>query len=249
MIDAIMARWAVDPNMHVYHYGVYEPGAIKRLMGRHATREAEVDRLLRAGRFVDLHAIVKQSLRASVEEYSIKQLEPLYGFERRQPLEQASAALRVIQRGLELGAAIAVNDEHARIVEAYNREDCFSARALRDWLESLRAGAEAGGAEIPRPFNEPGDPSERVGERERRARELAARLLAGVPEPAEERSEEQQAVWLLAHMLDWHRREEKAPWWEYFRLRDLSDEELLDETSALAGLVHVERLPSKGAPV
>src|SRR6266571_3119415 len=123
MIDAIMARWATDPNLHVYHYGGYEPGAVKRLMGRHATREAEVDRLLRAGRFVDLHAIVKQSLRASVEEYSIKQLEPLYGFERRQPLEQASAALRVIQRGLELGAVIAANDEHATIVAAYIRED------------------------------------------------------------------------------------------------------------------------------
>ena len=53
-------------------------------------------------------------------------------------------------------------------------------------------------------------------------------------------------MWLLAHMLDWHRREEKAPWWEYFRLRELSDEELLDETPALAGLEHVERLPAAG---
>jgi uncharacterized protein len=58
--------------MHVYHYGAYEEGALKRLMCRYATREAEMDRLLRGGRLVDLHAIVKQSLRASVEEYSIK---------------------------------------------------------------------------------------------------------------------------------------------------------------------------------
>src|SRR5881396_1847042 len=108
LIDTIMRRWDTDRNMHVYHYGVYEPGAVKRLMGRYATREAEVDRLLRAGRFVDLHAIVKQSLRASVEEYSIKRLEPLYGFERTQPLDEASAALRVIQRGLELGVPIAL---------------------------------------------------------------------------------------------------------------------------------------------
>src|SRR5206468_8701 len=157
-------------------YGVYETGAIKRLMGRHATREAEVDRLLRAGRFVDLHAVVKQSLRASVEEYSIKRLEPLYGFERKQALDEAGAALRVVERAVELGA----------------------------------------------------------------------RLLAGVPELPEERSEKQQAVWLLAHMLDFHRREEKAPWWEYYRLRELPDEELLDETAALAGLELVERRPASG---
>src|SRR5439155_22625518 len=114
------------------------------------------------------------------------------------------------------------------------------------WLEELRAHEVAAGAAIERPAEKPGDPSQRVGERERRARELAARLLAGVPELAEERSEEQQAVWLLAHLLDWHRREEKAPWWEYFRLRDLSDEELLDETAALAGLEFVERVPVRG---
>jgi uncharacterized protein len=250
LIDTILARWAADPHLHVYHYGAYEPGALKRLMGRHATREAEVDRLLRAGRFVDLHAIVKQSLRASVEQYSIKQLEPLHGFERRQPLDEAGAALRVIQRGLELGIPIDAGDQHARIVEAYNREDCLSARALRDWLETLRAGLEAGGAEIPRPAEAPGDPNQEIGERERRSRELAARLLEGVPGDPAERSQDQQALWLLAHLLDWHRREEKAPWWEYYRLRELSDEDLLDETAALSGLEHVERRPASGrAPV
>ena len=246
LMDAILERWAIDPNMHVYHYGVYETGAIKRLMGRHATREAEVDRLLRSSRFVDLHAVVKQSLRASVEEYSIKRLEPLYDFRRAQSLDEAGAALRVIQRGLELGSGVASDDRHAKIVEAYNREDCFSARALRDWLEELRAGAEAGGAEIPRPVESSGDPNEEIGERERRTRELAARLLAGIPEAAEDRSETDQAVWLLAHMLDFHRREEKAPWWDYFRLRELPDEDLLDETAALAGLEFAERLAASG---
>src|SRR5262249_55821260 len=42
------------------------------------------------------------------------------------------------------------------------------------------------------------------------------------------------------------RREDKAPWWEYYRLRELSDEELLDETAALAGLEFAERLPAAG---
>ena len=243
LIDVIMERWARDPGMHVYHYGVYEPGAVKRLMGRHATREPQVDRLLRAGRFVDLHAVVRQSLRASVEEYSIKALETFYGFERQQPLEEAGSALRVIERGLELGATLTEDDDSARTVEAYNRDDCLSALALGEWLERLRGELITGGATIARPPDEPGDPSAAVGEREARAAELAGRLLKGVPEDREQRSPGQQAIWLLAHVLDWHRREEKAAWWEYFRLREMTEDELLDELPALAGLQHLERLP------
>ena len=45
---------SADPTMHVYHYAPYEPTALKRLMGRHGTREDEVDRLLRGGVLVDL---------------------------------------------------------------------------------------------------------------------------------------------------------------------------------------------------
>jgi uncharacterized protein len=246
LIDAIMARWAEDPNMHVYHFGAYEPGAMKRLMGRYATRESEVDRLLRAGRFVDLHEVVRQSLRASVEEYSIKKMEPFYRFERAVPLPEASASLRMIERSLELGATVDPSSDAGRVVETYNRDDCLSARALRDWLETLRAGLEARGIEIPRPVGETGDPTERIGEKERLAGELAERLVAGVPEDRDARTREQHGCWLLAHMLEWHRREEKAPWWEFFRLREMSDEELLDEMPALSGLTFVERLKGKG---
>ncbi|MEZ5420492.1 MAG: hypothetical protein R2708_24555 [Vicinamibacterales bacterium] len=60
--------------MHVHHYAPYEPTAFKRLMGRYATRADLLDRLLRAGRLVDLLAVVRQSVRAGVET-PIKQLE------------------------------------------------------------------------------------------------------------------------------------------------------------------------------
>ena len=48
-----------NPRMHVYHFGAYEPGALKRLMGMYATRENEIDRMLRAGVLVDLHQSVQ----------------------------------------------------------------------------------------------------------------------------------------------------------------------------------------------
>ena len=41
---------------------------------------------------------------------------------------------------------------------------------------------------------------------------------------------------MLAELLGFHRREDKAVWWEFFRLRDTTDEEMLDERQAIAGL-------------
>ncbi|MFL6620616.1 MAG: TM0106 family RecB-like putative nuclease, partial [Povalibacter sp.] len=79
-IDFVIARRQKYPDLHIYHYAPYEPSAMKRLMGRYATREDEVDRLLRGRVFVDLYSIVKQAIRAGVESYSIKRLEALYGF-------------------------------------------------------------------------------------------------------------------------------------------------------------------------
>jgi len=81
----------------VYHYNHYEPTAVDhltelhetrqeavgRLMGRFATREDEVDDLFRLGVFVDLYRVVRQGIRAGVESYSIKKLEPLCGYARR----------------------------------------------------------------------------------------------------------------------------------------------------------------------
>jgi predicted RecB family nuclease len=69
-IDFVMDRWKRYPDLHIYHYAPYEQTAIKRLAGRHGTCVDAVDRLLRAGIFVDLYRIVRQALRASVESYS-----------------------------------------------------------------------------------------------------------------------------------------------------------------------------------
>jgi uncharacterized protein len=45
LVDKIMLRRTKDPGMHVYHFGAYEPATLRRLMGRYATREDEVDRM------------------------------------------------------------------------------------------------------------------------------------------------------------------------------------------------------------
>ena len=87
-----------------------------------------------------------------------------------------------------------------------------------------------------------GAPPETIGERQRQTAALAEALKRGVSADPGLRNEEDAARWLLANLLDWHRRESKADWWEYFRLKDLTDEDLLDERGAVSGLRFVERI-------
>lgn len=241
-IDDAMARWARDEGFHIYHYAPYEPSAIKRLMGRHATREEEVDRLLRGERFVDLYAVVRQSLRASVEKYSIKDLERFFGYERDVDLRAATRNMQVLEYALEFNAPESIPQEVLDAVEGYNRDDCLSTLKLRNWLEALRAGMVKAGYAIARPEHSDGAPSDALDEALNRARKVAAQLIEGIPADRLERSQAQQAQWILAQLLEWHRREDKALWWEYFRLIDLSDEELRDERVAISGLQFVKRV-------
>ncbi len=249
-IDQIMAAWERDASMHVYHYGAYEPSAMKRLMGRHATREAEVDRLLRGERFVDLHTIVKQSLRASVERYSIKDMEKFFGFEREVDLRTAGTHRGVVERALELDTPELITSEDRKIVEIYNRDDCVSALLLRDWLDKLRASLVNDGTDVPRPAPQDGEPSEELTDYQRRIRALVETLTKGVPVERSERTAEQHARWLLANLLEYHRREDKAAWWEFFRLQDLPVEDYIEEPQAIMGLKFTKRLHpgARGAP-
>ena len=138
--------------MHVYHYAPYEPTAMKRLMGRYATRADELDELLRAEVFVDLYRIVRMALRAGVDSYSIKRLEPFYGLVREVDLQRASRHLRAVEYAIAKKDSASLSQDIRDAVRAYNRDDCISALGLRDWLERLRAEEEARrGEPLPRP--------------------------------------------------------------------------------------------------
>ncbi len=235
-LDFVMERWASHPGMHVYHFSPYEPSAVKRLIGRHGTRETEVDRLLRAGRFVDLMAVTRQGLQASVESYSLKMLEALYGFERAMDLRAAGAALRRVDRALELTGPSEISAADREEVEKYNRDDCLSTAALRNWLEERRAELEGQGQRIARPEEKSGEASEAVEEKASEVQEVYEQLTRGLAADRASWGPEERARWLLAHQLEYFRREDKSAWWEYFRIHDLDPEELLEERKAIAGL-------------
>lgn len=235
-IDFVTERREVFPGMHIYHFGGYEAGALKRLMGRYATREDEVDNLLRGLVLVDLLSVTRNALRASVESYSLKKLEPFFGFERQVSLHEANVALTKVSVGLELDDIPSIDDGAKQSVAQYNQDDCLATAGLRDWLEGIRADQVSQGVDVPRPAPGQEGPSEELDEQQKRIQALVERLTHDVPVDPEERTPEQQARWVLAYTLDWHRRENKAVWWEYFRLKDLSAEELLEEKSAIGRL-------------
>ncbi len=234
-IDLVMARLEADPAMHVYHYAPYEPTALKRLMGRYGTREAEVDRLLREGVLVDLLRAVRQSLRASVESYSIKRMEVFYGFAREIDLRDAGSSIVAFETWLQLGEGERPHTDILDRIERYNRDDVVSNRMLRDWLEARRDELLADGIEVPRPVaRETALPAD-VTEAMARVEAMVSRLADPdyVPGDREEHPPEVHARWLLANLLSWHRREDKAMWWDFHRLMDLTPEQLVDESDPI----------------
>ena len=237
LVDMLIERLDRHPNMHVYHYAAYEPTALKRLMGRHATREDEVDRLLRGGVLVDLFRAVRQGLRASVESYSIKRIEPLYAFEREVELRDAGSSIVAFEEWLELGEGDRPTSDILDEIARYNRDDVVSTARLRDWLESLRPELAAlAGQEVPRPTPVSGDAPVDLAAADERVAQVSQALTSDVPADVHDRSPEQQARWLLAQLLSWHRREKKATFWEFFHRMDLDATELTMDKGALGPL-------------
>lgn len=224
------------PELHIYHYAHYEPSAFKRLMGKYASRENQVDDLLRAETFVDLYRVLKQSLIASVERYSLKDLEIFFGYERSMELRKVSGPKTSFEYLLEIKKPESADPQDLEVVEEYNKDDCHALIELQKWLEKLREEEIKKGTNIPRPELKQGDPSEKITEHQERILPLFNELLKEVPISADERTSQQQASFILAHFLDWYRREDKALWWEYFRLQELEPDELLDERKAVSYL-------------
>ena len=222
--------WIISPNC--MRRAKTSSGASWGDLRRAKTRSIN---LLRGRVFVDLYRVVRQGIRASVESYSLKRLEPLFRFERQVALEDVNEQMVRFEIALDDHAAAADRESQA-LIQGYNEDDCRSTLGLRDWLEERRLDLEATlNEEIPRPVAP--EPQELRLDTEVEA--LRKALLAGMPE--QDRTVEQEARALMADLLEWHRRDAKPGWWRFFHLHDLTDDELLGEPDAIAGLKSKEQ--------
>jgi predicted RecB family nuclease len=211
------------PGAHIYHYAAYEPTALKRLAMRYATMEAELDQLLRERRFVDLYRVVVQSLRASTQSYSLKDLEAIYWRERTGEVTTASDSIVEYERW-----CVTKNDAILDSIASYNKDDCLSTAHLRTWLEGLRPP----GVNLEIVDDTAAEKREQSAQRaqlEARKQALAAGVRAcghGDPRVRD----------LVAELLWFHQRSQKPGWWALFERQAWSEDELVEDAESLGGL-------------
>jgi uncharacterized protein len=225
------------PGFRVYHYGAYEESALKRLMYRHGVRDREVDDFLRRNLFVDIGRLTQQSLRASVESYSLKEIEKLADFSREVPPKEASRARKNWLLSLEIAEPASEREGCQKLIAAYNREDCIAVWKVRDFLEQCRAELVANGERLERPRPPEVEMSEGLEEYLRASQRLRQSLLGNLPSDEALLSEEQRGKRLLAGLLEFHRREDNAGAWQYFGWLKMSEQELLEDRGPIAQLM------------
>jgi len=226
-IDWVYARFKKDPSMHVYHYAAYEKTALRKLMGRYGTREQELDDLLRNEVLVDLLPIVRQSLRVGQPSYSIKYIERLYRPDR-SGKEVASAMDSVIYYKRWLDDRDGADWQTSSIlgdIRDYNKDDCDSTWQLVEFLRNLQSASQI---EPNRSEAKPA-PEGSGADRRHDAAELASRMLA-------ERPGEPEIAELLAQLVEFHWREAKPVFWARYDRHAMTESELFEDASCLAGL-------------
>jgi uncharacterized protein len=248
-IDFAMKCYRRNPDMRIYHYAPYETSAFKRLMLKYSTRIEEMEMLLRSNTFVDLYQIVKQSVRAGVEKYSLKDLEKYHKYERKESLQTVGPVKADYEFLLETGRVAEATPEMRQVIQKYNADDCWSTVALFKWLSTLRNELRSKGEEIPAPEKPSGAPSERMSKHQQAVKHIFDGLLNGVPEDRSTHTPEQKVNYIAAHLLDWHGREDKKMYWDKFRIEESDEEELLNEPTALYGLRRIGRPKVEGREI
>jgi predicted RecB family nuclease len=237
-IDRLGELRARYPELHVFHYAPHERSKLRSLAAQYATREEEVDELLREEVLVDLYAVVRQAMQVGEESYSLKKLERHHDFVRLEKrVREGGGSIVAYEAWLDSG-----DQELLEAIRAYNDEDCRSTLSLRDWLQNgMRPEAATQFGVDFEDYRDP-EPEEVRGAPEwmPEVQSLIDRLTAELPADGEPDAPEAAERRLLSHLLLYHRREGKPAWWRYFDLRGKPLAELIDDRDALAGLVRDE---------
>jgi len=233
-------RWRQDPSMHIYHYAAYEVTALRRLMGRYAICEEEVDQLLRAEAFVDLYSVVRQGLLVGEPAYSLKNIEKLYRYRRTGDVTTSGDSLAFYQKWLENNdGGDWKTSPTLRAIREYNREDCESTWGLACWLREVQKQADI--PYIPKEAAQESDTLRQISAQAQYAQEMRAEI------PADRSGdlERWRVHELLSWFLEFHRREDKPIWWAMYERHAMTEQELIDDPDCLGGLVRTRRPPEK----
>ena len=233
-IDRVTELRSIHPELHIYHYAPHELSKLRSLSVQYATREEEVDELLRGNVLVDLFAVVRHAMQVGEDGYSLKKLERHHDFARLEHrVREGGGSIVAYERWLE-------TDEPDLLewIRAYNEEDCRSTWSLREWLvDSMRPEAST---QFGVDFEELREPeavaTHPAPEWLPDVLVLVDRLIEGLSADGADDDPSQAERRLLAHMLLYHRREGKPEWWRHFDLRAKTVAELVFERDAVGDL-------------
>lgn len=231
--ELTLERWQRYPNMRVYHYAPYEMTALKRLVARYGIYENDLDEMLRAGLFVDLYKVVKNSLIIGQPSYSIKKVELMYRGARATEIGLGGDAVVAYQQWTELGDQKILDD-----IELYNKDDCDSTYELAEWLRALYAKHIG---EVAQSTHDTAVDNG-AGEREKKPDENLW-LKQALQKLADAQGDELEryAIETLMYLIDFHPREEKPKWWQFYEWLNAFDEELIEERNVIVDCHVIER--------
>src|SRR5690606_2357481 len=127
---------------------------------------------------------------ASVEQYSLKDIEKFTHFVRKADLREAARARKLVESALQLKELNKLPPGTLELVELYNEDDCLATAALHQWLEQERAKLVQRGEPISRPVVGDEPPNEKLLELERRSKLLFESLTQDLPDDREQWSDE-----------------------------------------------------------
>ncbi|MFL9906802.1 TM0106 family RecB-like putative nuclease [Paraburkholderia sp. RL17-337-BIB-A] len=225
-VDFVTAHLVKHPDAYIYHYADYERTALQRLMMVHGTREAQVDDLLRQHRLVDLYKVVRESIVVSEPNYSIKSIEHFYFDKRTVEVKSAGASIVYYEEWLKTQEQKLLDD-----IEAYNLDDVKSTAELHKWMLAQRPSigwARFGDTEKESTTNRTA--------LEARLAPMRQALVDSLPLDPKTWSAEERVRELVYQLLSFHRRAAKPEYWDYFRRKEATVTELIDDAECLGAL-------------
>lgn len=209
------------PNAKIYHYAKYEITALRKLVARHNVCDIEYDNYLRQSRFVDLLSVVKNAVLVSENSYSIKNLEIFYDFKRSGEVQKGDISEDYYAYWLETESKNYLNQ-----IEDYNKQDCHSTLELRDWLLSIRP--EKCKWFIPEEDQE-----------EERNHDVLLKAYRNKLEKEKLKFPEVKEI--SQQILGFYRRDQRAAWRLFFERKNMSHEELIDDTECIGDLKQIDK--------
>ena len=242
-VDWVFTRWQSDSGMHIYHYANYEVAALRRLASNYATREQEVDMLLRQQVFVDLYRIVRQGLIIGAESYSLKDIELLYLEPRTGDITSAGGSVVAYHEFLDSNELPEwQNSPILKKIRDYNELDCISTWKLTTWLREQQS-RENLTYQLPKALDDSeADPSSTKPPNP--ATLLAHALVAAVEAGTVADSNRTNTQLLLAWLLEFHWREAKPGFWRMFDRHEKSHEELVHDLDCLGNMQKTSQPPT-----